>query len=162
MKHKIFSTAKAEILVVDLPEGANRPTYFNDKERPYLSYFIGVDTYREYGLSKGNWQPLTFDEETAKMIVDDCSFYAKCWKKYNVTIPKNVKGDYDPKYSCYTALESLKSLIEANVPLRNNLGLIEPKAYRLTGLLSDIEDNRKWQQAEESVFHNPHYFFKLK
>lgn len=61
-----------------------------------------------------------------------------------------------------TALESLQSLIEANVLLRNKMGLIERTAYMVTGLLSDIRENTRWWKSEESVFHNPYYYFKLK
>lgn len=44
----IISTGAADILLVDLPEGSNRFQIFNDRDKPYLSFFVGVDTFRIY------------------------------------------------------------------------------------------------------------------
>jgi hypothetical protein len=43
-----------KFVFVQLYEGANRFKVFNDKE-PYLSFFIGVDTYRK-SLPKGKYK----------------------------------------------------------------------------------------------------------
>lgn len=36
------------LLLVELPEGAHGIKMFNDIGRPYISYFVGVDTFRHY------------------------------------------------------------------------------------------------------------------
>lgn len=149
MKQKIISTSKAEILVVDLPEDARNLelSYFSYQKQCYTDdYILIFDSKDRKGLRgtdrphlvlpKGNWQSLIFDEETANKIVQH--------KKY-----------------CITALKSLQSLIDANVRIKNHL--IKPSS--MDGILNRNEGYQRalkeWQEAEESVFHNPHYFFKL-
>lgn len=64
MKHKIITNLKKKVLLVGgLPKYADRFKFFNDKDNPYLSYHIGVDTFREYGLPEGNWEYLSPFEE---------------------------------------------------------------------------------------------------
>lgn len=69
-------TSKAKIIFKDLPSNANRFKVFND-EKPYLSYFVGVETLREF-LPQGNWTILNVldgvTEDEAEMVADDFLF----------------------------------------------------------------------------------------
>lgn len=58
-----------QFVFVQLYEGANRFKVFNDKE-PYLSFFIGIDTYRK-SLPEGKYQIIGL----AKKLTDkQCSY----------------------------------------------------------------------------------------
>lgn len=150
MKHKIISTQKAEILVIELPEGATNVMVWSrneDKTIHDIRYQINHTVKKHLeriNIAPGDWQPLTFDEPTAQKLFrfehHSCSPH-KCWE--DPTHPK-VFPPFD------TALESLKSLIDVNVNREN--------IYDTGGMKYSVI----WQQAEESTFHNPHYFFKLK
>ena len=47
----------------------------------------------------------------ASCIVDDCPFYAKCWKRYTYKQDFVPDGDFNKFFSCETSHESLVSLI---------------------------------------------------
>jgi len=51
---KQFSTTKANLLFVEVPPIANRFQVFNDPDNPYLSYFLKIETERQY-LPRGSW-----------------------------------------------------------------------------------------------------------
>lgn len=65
------------------------------------------------------YEILCFDdemtEEMAKTLVDDCPYFAKCWKHY---CPTGRVGEkpiiYDSTVTCWTSLESYQSLKRAN------------------------------------------------
>ena len=48
MKQQIISGLKKKLLLVELPEGSNNLKVFHDIGRPYISYFVKVDTGRLY------------------------------------------------------------------------------------------------------------------
>lgn len=106
MQHKINLNGKT-VLFVGLAKEANRFKMFPDiGSQPYLSYFIGVDTYREYvdvGFELiGVYPELT--EDMAKMVVEGgfCS-----------TNGINLYQDYSKDDGTHsTALESFQSLME--------------------------------------------------
>ena len=68
-----YNTGNVTVLFVKLADGAKDFKVFND-ERPYLSFFDGYITTREY-LPKGNWRlignPFNLTEEQCKELVDD-------------------------------------------------------------------------------------------
>jgi len=157
MKHKIILTSHAEILVVELPEDAHNFRMVNGN----LCYDCLIAP-EPFTIPEGDWQPLNFlgkiSEEQAQRLVDK---------------EGNRYYDYEGNTFLYkdtvfkdAALQSLHSLIEANVLMKNPFGDKEPE-FEDTG---DIEGDynywankvTEWQEAEDSVFHNPHYFFKLK
>ena len=97
MKTKTFSTNKANILVVDLPEG--------NKVFADLITELNV-AGNSWGLPKGNWQPLIFDEVTAHKIVDS-EFHQMADEWFYRLYNTGFKDDFNTTY----ALESLRSLI---------------------------------------------------
>ena len=52
-------------------------------------------------------------EEQCKNLIDDCDIYAKCWKKYTYKGAKDIAGQFNSDYSCWTPKESLQSLIQS-------------------------------------------------
>jgi len=88
-------------------------------------------------------------------------------------------GDGKPAFENYLekdrytneAKKSLKTLIEANVPLKNKYGDTPPKAICVVGgmellvkdsMTSKINSRRlsAWKSEEEKVYHNPLIFFE--
>ena len=60
-------------------------------------------------------------EEQCKNLIDDCDIYAKCWKKYTYKGAKDIGGQFNSDYSCWTAKESLQSLIQSvGLDIKNN------------------------------------------
>lgn len=98
-----------EFLLLDLPSDANRFKIFND-ENPYVSYFLGIDTFREY-IQSGNYQILCLakyaTEEQAAMVVD--KIHLGAYINYN----RKTRSSKDYHWDFYTdtAKESLTSLL---------------------------------------------------
>ena len=84
---------------------------------PYITAFE-LNTWREN--TKIITTTNSIAEEVAKTVVEDCKIYAKCWKKYNYTGEEDKGGRFDPKCSCWTALESFYSLMDSLELDRNN------------------------------------------
>jgi len=108
-----FETTKATILFVEVPEDA-RHIHTNIFGGCWL--LVHTDSrWQEYELGDKDWQFITLlkdaREEDAMTLVDDCPYFAKCWKKYDRTesIGKGATI-YNPDVSCWTAIESLHSL----------------------------------------------------
>lgn len=118
MNTKQITTEGGIVLLLDLPEGANRLKIFND-ERPYLSYFVNTDTFREY-LPEGNWQGKHFKE----MREEECG--SPCEESSGLVDFSEMAhygiDDHEGGYKCYirgywhhkTAKYSLASLIRSN------------------------------------------------
>lgn len=169
MKHKILTTSKAEIFVCELPEGATELYITRDN---WLQYKNSKGVLRHHQLYK-NWQPLTFDEVAAGKIVDfkhiksehpceQCGFDVECYRNYLEQSEDDWKN-IPTADRCYSALESLQSLIDANVQKVNPLGDYPTKEN--SGLeygMQYISKVISWEEAEENTYHNPFYFFKLK
>lgn len=106
MQKEIQLTDKT-LLVLGLPKEANRFKMFPDiGSKPYLSYFIGVETHREYvGIGYellGIYTELT--EDMAHILVEQ-TFDGNLKKYFNYK-----KGYYS--HSLFTAKESFQSLME--------------------------------------------------
>ena len=163
IKTKTIKTDKAEILVLGgLPEGANRFKFFND-QRPYLSYFVGAKTFREYVVYPGNWQPLGFlkdiAENVAKELVESTEYYDPYSTPFG-PIPA-YKGYLDNVYK-WRATESLHSLIAVNCNMRNKYGEYPTKWN--TGLeygMRYIGAVEEWEDEQEKVFTNPYLLKKI-
>ena len=64
-------------------------------------------------------------EEQAKELVEDCIYFAKCYKKYNILELEDLPNEpFSLQLSCWTALESFHSLMIANEINTNNEYLI--------------------------------------
>ena len=108
-------------------------------------------------------------EEEAKCVVDDCPIYAKCWKKYTYNGDTFIGGRFNSAYSCWTAVESLQSLLEANgLDITKNyvvLQVIEPlekddmlsrmKNYFATTpkeqILAEWEETKEWDNVGPTI-----------
>jgi len=106
-----FETTKATILFVEVPSDITWVKITSSG-----NIVCKVDkTFSVQTLPEGTWQFITLlkdaREEDAMTLVDDCPYFAKCWKKYDRTesIGKGATI-YNPDVSCWTAIESLHSL----------------------------------------------------
>lgn len=142
MKKKQINTGKAEILLVELPEGVHSINVVTKTDNPgilktdHLIFSIhdgdGFDYYDSQSLPEGNWSILSradeVTEEQAEQIVEfgdqepGNDRYILKWRDYELSKDGVTCDFYD--YSFDTALESLDSLYEANdVYWDNPLGL---------------------------------------
>lgn len=55
----------------------------------------------------------TITEDQAIEVVDDCPYYCKCWKNYSPEIEYFVGLEFNSKISCWSAKQSLHSLIKS-------------------------------------------------
>ena len=100
----------ATILVVEVEKGGIREAHVDNEYYPSLIYFYGFTViYREIKLPRGEWEYVNtlkdITEEQAAGIVEKSDF----WNRYGVYL------DYiNKRWLCYTALESLRSLLKAN------------------------------------------------
>lgn len=156
---KIIETPKAKILVVGgLPEDAMIKQAVRGKLNIQVNSFTDITIYK-YNIPPGNWQLLgklnEITEDVANELVDN----------------PNENGDYcdyvyDPDESYWqteTAKESLLSLVEANVKMKNKYGNEPPSASEMFDGVSNMEhaDNfEAWQAEEETVFTNPIIFIE--
>ena len=115
MNH-IYTTTKATILFVEVPEQTSGVHIVNGETDALMPYKQnGIFLNGPQLLPKGDWKFITLlkdaREEDAMTLVDDCPYFAKCWKKYDRTesIGKGATI-YNPDVSCWTAIESLHSL----------------------------------------------------
>lgn len=87
---KQITTESGIVLLLDMPVGANRLKIFND-ERPYISYFVNTDTFREY-LPEGKWQGKHFKE------MEEGDYYmivGRSFKNYQPKQQLNQQSQYD-------------------------------------------------------------------
>jgi len=123
--------------------GADRFKYFND-EKPYLSYFVGHETFREYFPKGTVLIGLTSEvtEETAKIMVDE-------YNDYGLIKHKDYRKGYFT-HSLFSALDSFKSLMQ-------HLQVYEVNPYEYPiyhDYTSDVkwkEANTKWLEAESTT-----------
>ena len=164
MKTKIINTSKAEILVCELPEEIEKTQVVetlrgnvlisaDDEDKDKWGEFSNPRYVND--IPEGNWQSLSFDEETARKIVEE----------YNDVFRDYSDIDRDDVFRYHTALESLQSLINKEVFQDNPYGLEPRYMFDVNTNPNDIKAKgyfELWKQAEESVFKNPHFFYKLK
>jgi len=166
IKTKLIESTKGRLLVLDLPKEFKVSK--NKYGRISIKYQSADGFNNTYNILEDgtDWKfigkPSKVTEKQAKGIVES----------FDV-------GDNKPAYENYietdrytnTATESLQSLIEANVPLKNPLGEKPPKAICMIGgmellvresVASKVSARRltRWKEAEESVFHNPILFWE--
>ena len=154
MKH--FSILQGRCYVVELPDKANNPAIFNDIGRPYLSCFIGVETFRIY-LPDGEWQIIGLlaevtEEQVATLQDSHTIFPTQYVKDMIEAYPNHLK--YNQFFK--TALESLESAMLAEGWLfQNPFGENEPVVddpdphSQYHGAQQD--DVSRWQSAQSRV-----------
>ena len=116
---------RGRIGFVEVPFEANRFTLFNDADRPYISYFIGVETFREY-LTQGNWQLLCLSTELTEEHLKDVM--PKLINRYQDFMDSKVVHTF----SLSTATESFKSL-------KQILGVVDKAGYPDCGCMGPSE-----------------------
>lgn len=128
IEHK---TEKGTILFFLPPNGAYRFKMFpNYGFQPYLSYFVGSETHREY-LDDVGFQLIgltsNITEEQAKMMIDECKEQDFNGIAYN---------DYQSTSIHDTALDSLKSLMQ------------HLQVYEVNKTGTEEEMKAEWQEAQ--------------
>lgn len=144
MRTKQINTGKAEILLVELPEGASNPILKPNSCEIWYSNSLGG-----YGFSKvleGNWSILSradeVTEEQAEKIVED---YGDGYFPY----------PNEESTPCDTPLESLEYLLESNdVYWDNPLGL---GARQYTQARFDL-----WKAYERNVWKKSRTYILIK
>lgn len=174
IKTKIIKTDKAEILVIGgIPEDAVIGIIAHGGMIYRTPDASGYDVNRHVvDLPRGKWEQLGFfdniTDDVAKGLVD--SYLQEIgWRSdgkhtgNNLLLYRNYKVEVPvPVSMCYnSATESLHSLIEANVKLKNRL--IKP--WDGDGILRSNEGYQKamkiWGSEQEKVFTNPFLLKKL-
>lgn len=180
IKVKVLETNKVRILLVDgLPEDAE---IFGVLEGGW-TYEITDDTLmwidpkdhkfpKSYYIPPGNWQALNFldkvTEGEAKHLIDsDIGFTSK-------GVAKTYKH-YPIGFYFETALQSLRSLVEANVKLRNQYGekpvpgdcdsydhLEGGNILHTDEIEEYYHDLEQWEAEEKQVYHNPFILIEKK
>jgi hypothetical protein len=145
-----------QVIAVKVPLGSKIDVVVDD----ILHVIFEDKTNHSIALPRGKWEPLglasSATEETAKRIVEDCPHFAKCWKNYTPSIdPKNwMSSIFTPKLSCWTALESLTTLMNFK-----KLFLVNPygdRPERMAGGQDGDSMNayqaeiKQWQEAEKN------------
>lgn len=182
IKTKLFHTSKAQLLCVDLPEGAipdiccgrcHKPDSDDEdcwsakecsRNTDYPDYIhvnrnkSRLEEGNKFDLPKGDWQLISsiddITEDVAEKIVErNIGFTSKGIN----TVFKN----YIPGFWFETAKESFRSLIEANVCIVNPIE--KPTPFNNTYEKKDYDNQMsRYRKAEEKVFRNPRYFYCLK
>lgn len=147
MKTKSFSLNNKELLLVELPEGANRIHVFNDNDNSYISYFKGVDTGRHYidfkAVLIGKLPEVT--EEQYKTLVTKV-MNNQHYQSYNYKSP-NERWTKTAKESFFSALTANGILFE------NPLGSHPDNwIYKTEAMHMKNTDISAWQSAQEKVF----------
>ncbi|MCF3107291.1 hypothetical protein LL912_00730 [Niabella sp. CC-SYL272] len=164
MKHKLISTEKARVLIVDLPaDVTGKLIISNIQVDNDLVELTGSAPRFLCSLPPGTWLPdgklgEATEEVAAKMVE---KMLIDKWRNYL------VHNQYY-EYLLNTAAESVCSLVEANVKLKNKIS--KPDNYELWARYGDYtqygksltEECIKWQAEEETVFRNPFLFFHNK
>lgn len=168
MKEQLeLTTNKGEWLVVDMPKSSHGIKVFNDIDRPYISYFIGHDTYREYFI--GKLHEISFiseiTEEQAAEVVE-CSIHTNLFAHYVNEIPVNT-------YCYKSSIESLHSLIKSKgyhlfenpykEPKFNyDFGEDGPSDSMLESAEFDFDYRlEEYNEAETKTLRNPYLFKKI-
>lgn len=154
MKTKTITTAKAELLVVDLPEDTDKRS--PEVDGKVFCFCTGISPNHcneERLLPPGNWQPLGFLHEVSekqwKGIVEE-----HYWD-WNLGGYLNYENPDDRTVLCGTATASGLSLIEANVLLEN------PNKKRIFNPEDFNQDEYdEYMEAETKVFRNPYLLLK--
>ena len=143
---KTYNLAK-EIGIINLPIDANRFKFFNDANRPYLSYFLGVETKRFY-IPKGYIFISTakeMTEEKAKMIMPTLS---KEGYEYIYQDFINTENWFN------TSLEAFHSFMYSiGMPCHNPYGKEKP-TYETVNILEYFKYRKElyaWQEAEAKL-----------
>jgi hypothetical protein len=177
MKQITITTAKAQILIVDLPLGSDFHKVNNGNVLEYDPMTNPIEGEWSYSkLPEGSWQLLgkasELSEEQWRMIV--------AWNTQgNMAANEKPFYDYDmDMFRLNTAVESGSSLLSANGVILVNP--IKKESWdeiydRISDDLSvsdddlkelcyqtEFSDHLKWQAAEEKVWRNPYVLVKTK
>lgn len=161
MTTQTFETSKGTLLAIKLPEDATeigfyKVTGFTPDDYVLCYYINGLLVTEFLDELSGDWKEIglwgSVSEEKAELIVDTC--WNVGWMNYVNREPGICSG-------IDTALESLQSLLETQIKLRNTLK--QPMA------LPGFEDNEgylkskeKWKTAEAEVWKHFYLTFKSK
>lgn len=141
------------LIAIQVPKNAERFKIFNDIGRPYVSYFIGVDTFRLYidyqseiiGLVQT--PELTFDFDAFEFVdnkdIDDIMML-------DITITK-FKDYHKGNYPFFTSNDSFRSRIEKAV-LDAGMYLVNPIQLLNGKNISCSEDAEAYN--ENSIAHH--------
>ena len=156
LKTKTITTEKATLLVVELPKGANRLKAFNDKDRPYISYFVGVETKRHY-LPDGNWQllgrlPDIKEDQASKVVVK--SIHTGLYAHYVNGIPVNTYCYKESSDSLYSLLQSKEVYFENPLP--------KPKTAPYQDANFDIDEVNDWHESQSKVWDKDRCYLFIK
>ncbi|MGE9312864.1 hypothetical protein ACLOAU_14545 [Niabella sp. CJ426] len=148
MTTQTFETSKGTLLVVDLPDGATGTALTSHNLHVDIDYGLG---YESLTLPPGDWKEIglwgSVSDEKAKEVVD-----------YIPEVVGYINYDDSLSPSVDTALESLQSLLEAQIKLVNTVP--KPKEHHLFGY--DIDAVSEWRIAESQVWKNAFLIFKIK
>lgn len=138
------------LLLVELPDNARDIKVFHDIGRPYISYFVGVDTFRHYTdedidlIGKLSEIPDEWFENLVDYYVYEDTAYGerRAFRDYVNGIEND---DYWDKYVYETAQEAFYSLLEA----KEQVYLNGNPYYNGFGI---VDDESKWQEARSRTF----------
>lgn len=152
MKQHTIKTNKAEILIVDLPEGWKfvPGKTENRFEGPYTSTSVAgehIGRQKVFYLPHGDWQLLGKLEDVSEDVADSIVEWFETEQYYKNYLHEGWISDISAK-------ESFKSLIESEISLQNPHGE-KPDILRDSENSWSLEQYQAWQAAEEKVFHNP-------
>lgn len=103
-------TLKRKVLVIEFPKDSKDYKLFNDKEKPYVSYWQGIETKRFY-LPEGSYtllgSPDELKEEDLANVVHQ-SIHSHLFAHYVKDIPVNT-------YCYKTAIESFNSALSSEI-----------------------------------------------
>jgi len=175
MKQITIQTAKAQILIVDLPEICNNDAdVVSGEHREYLKYhssdFRGMPNYTFYGLPEGSWQlygkASELTEEQWRTIVESDYFdgIGTMYANYE------IERIFTFGKTKHRATESGSSLLSANgVMLENPLEeMPERHEYEFDvdengfGVMTRCDEDqylvdlKEWKAAQEKVWSNPY------
>lgn len=153
------------LLLVELPDSARDIKVFHDIGRPYISYFVGVETFRHYTdedvelIGKLSELPEEwFEKYVDHYAVKDTS-EGEVWAFRDYVTGKDTY-DYQDMYPYDEAWESFYSLLEAKEQVYLNWNPYgEKPVYVITkyGVSTESperfrKDHDRWQEAEFRTF----------
>jgi hypothetical protein len=150
MKQQILNLKK-KLLLVELPEGADRLKVFNDESEPYISYFKGHSALRFY-LSSKCLLIGKLTDIAEQQFLDFCDFFTH--EDEMDGTKENVFRDYTDKTFFDTAKESFFSYLESQgIYFSNPLG--EKPFVSVFDINPDSvvrKEYYKWEEAEQKVW----------
>lgn len=156
MQTQTFETSKGTLMAIRLPEEATKAEIVG--ERIMYHHKDGASATGRF-LS-GDWKEIgiwgSVSEERAELVVESTEYYEPISQQY--TVP--VFRDYSSDSWTWSALESLQSLLETKIPIRNSKPKPDQCGYMGPCGLSCEWD--EWQTSEAEVWKNIYLMYKMK